>query len=186
MITNTKNNQFYSRIEIACCLQTSLPNFNKEQCLYSSDCDVYSREFIDLESTIMCIYEIEKAWEAKTKITESNISNDLNNNECGSLMLYNRWKKMLDIEIYSGKWRFSGFSKYTQEWVENIISDKVSGKDSQFLVAYVPDINEVNEDEFISKKRVIEFIREWLEIGNISTDFDGDRCLAYMKEIWGT
>jgi hypothetical protein len=183
MLETENHNQFYCRIEIACCLKMVLPEFKKEQCLVFSDYDVYAREFNNLEPAISCVYEIEKAWEVSEKLEEKiNIDS---NNRCASAIIYNQWENMLDIEMYLGKWRLSGISEYTYEWRENTIKNKNLNQYSQCLVAYTPCFDEVDEDEFISKERVIEFISKWLETDDMSADFDSDQRLAYMKEIWG-
>jgi hypothetical protein len=184
-LENKNYNQFYCRIEVACCLKIFLPEFKEEQCLLSGSHDVYAREFNDIESTLACIYEIEKTWEIAQEIEQRNISNIYGGNECASAMIYNHWGNMLDIEMYSKKWRLSDISMHTQEWKENIIQNKINFKSSRSLVAYIPCLHEVEEDEFISKERVIELIIKWLETDDIFADFDGAQCLAYMKEIWG-
>ena len=186
MLENKSYNKFYCRIEIACCLKLFLPEFKKEQCLLFCDYDVYSREFNDLESTIVCICEIEKAWKILTEVEEkSDASNVYSNNLCASAIMYNRWGNILDIEMYSEKWRLSGISMYTQEWKENITQFKINNKESKSIVAYIPCLDEIEEDEFISKERVIELTIKWLETDDMSADFDRAEHLAYMKEIWG-
>jgi hypothetical protein len=74
---------------------------------------------------------------------------------------------------------------YTQEWKENITQSKINNKESKSLVAYIPCLHEIEEDEFISKERVIELAIKWLETDDMSADFDRAQRLAYMKEIWG-
>jgi hypothetical protein len=131
-------------------------------------------------------YDTQKKQGIRTlNIEQRNISNIYGGNECASAMIYNHWGNMLDIEMYSKKWRLSDISMHTQEWKENIIQNKINFKSSRSLVAYIPCLHEVEEDEFISKERVIELIIKWLETDDIFADFDGAQCLAYMKEIWG-
>ncbi len=185
MLDNKNYNRFYCRVEVACCLKIFLPEFKKEQCLLSGSHDVYAREFNDIESTIACIYEIEETWEVVQKTEEKiNASNIYSENECASAMIYNRWGNMLDIEMHLEKWRLSDISMHTQEWKENIIRNKINSKPSRSLIVYIPCLHEVEEDEFISKERVIKLITKWLETDDIFADFDGAQCLAYMKEIW--
>jgi hypothetical protein len=183
MLDNKNYNQFYCRIEIACCLKILLPEFKKEQCLIFSDYDVYAREFDDSESAISCIYEIEKAWNIADKLGETN--NFGENKKCPSALIYNQQKNTLDIQMYLDKWRLSGISEYTYEWRDNIAKNKINNEYSQWLVAYTPCFDEVDEDEFISKKRVIQLINKWLETDDMSADFDRNQRSIYMEEIWG-
>jgi hypothetical protein len=183
MLDNKNHDRFYSRIEVACCLKISLPEFKREQSLLSWEYDVYAREFNSFESTIDCIYEIEKAWNT-SEVSESK-TNIFSNKRCASALIFNQWKDTLDIEMYLNKWRLSSISQHTYEWRDNIIKNKNLGKSSQCLVAYIHCFDEVDEDEFISKERVIQLMSKWLETGDESADFDGVQCLAYMREIWG-
>jgi hypothetical protein len=190
MLENKPNDKFYSRIEIACCLEILLPGFKKERYLASldrdinsSEYDVYAKEFDDLESTIGCLCKIEKTWNI-SRYLENN-ENEIIKKQCMSLMIYNQWENMLDIQMYLDKWRLSGISEYTYEWKENTTKIKELCKYPKYLVAYIPFPHDVAEDEFISKERVIQLTKKWLEIDDMLADFDIDKHIAYMKEVWG-
>jgi hypothetical protein len=180
---------FYSRIEIFCTSNIVLPSFNKDKCFYVRNSDNYNqlkkyevcaREFNDYNSTIDCLYEIEKIWKNMGIVNSLQYPNFTD--ECASIIIYNRWGLDLAIGMYRDRWLLSLCSKYTYEWKENRAKN-TRNEEEKMIVLRIPYCQEESEDEFISKEKVCSLLKKWLETNDRSGDFDGNQRIAYMKEI---
>jgi hypothetical protein len=190
MYDNKDYELFYSRIEIFCKSNIVLPSFNKAKCFRVKDSDDYSqlkeyevcaREFDDYNSTIDCLYEVEKVWKNMGIMNSLQYPNFTD--ECASIIIYNRWGLDLAVGMYRDRWLLSLYSKYTYEWKENFA--KNARKEEKMMVLRIPYYQEESEDEFISKEKVCSLLEKWLETNDQSGDFDGNQRIAYMEEILG-
>jgi hypothetical protein len=190
MYENKDCEQFYSRIEVFCISNLILPDFNRGKCFrvrnnenYNQlkEYEVYTREFNDYNSTIDCLYEIEKTWENMGIVNSIQYPNTTD--ECASILIYNRWGLDLAVGMYKDRWLLSLYSKYTYGWKENFA--KNAKVEEKTIVLRIPYYEEESEDEFISKEKVCSLLMKWLEENDQSGDFDGDRRIAYMEEILG-
>jgi hypothetical protein len=101
---------------------------------------------------------------------------------CASVMIYNQWGSNLMIGMYCDRWMLLEFSKYTNEWRENLLN---FGKEQKKIISYVPSYEENDECEFISKKKVCSLLLKWLDSNDQSGDFGDELHFEYMNQFWG-
>jgi hypothetical protein len=186
MVAITDHNKFYSRLEIFCNFSIDLPGFKKEKCFsikddtyynFRKEYDVYAQEFDNFDAVINCLYEIEQAWKT-LKIARK--LDDIYQNICGSVMIYNRWEINLNIGMYADRWMLSDSSKYTNEWKDNLSK---FGRNSREITAFIPHCEVYDESEFISKEKVCLLIKQYLEENNWNGDFDYESYYEYLLEF---
>lgn len=182
-MSTDNHNDFYCKIEIFCFSNILLPGFAKEKCFaikddnyynFREEYDVYAQDFFDYRSVIDCLNIINERF---NNIKYQNISTK----QCESILIYNKWNLDLKLSMYSNRWMLSCSSRLTNEWKDNL--DKF-GREQETVTTRVPHYEEYDFCEFISRERVCQLIRNFLDKNDWNGDFDISKSYDYSAKFW--
>lgn len=141
--------------------------------------DVYLEEYNNFESAKARIVELNQIWrkanpekerfwteeERKLCFVQEIIDSNVND-ECLSVILYNRWNDHIVVGISCLGWIIPGFTRYTQEYIDNYNrKQNIFFEKDKTFVFYMPERTEFLYDEFVSEKTARSLIKEWLDTG---------------------
>jgi hypothetical protein len=184
---NKKINNWYCRLETFCFFEMAISELHKKEKYFlvknnpmfnTKDIyDVYAEQYDNIDSVINRLLNIEKIWMSRHNFKDinywdknKNISNDHDYEiTCMSAMLYNQWGDSLNVGMHCDKWIVLSLSKYTNECKDNI--ERTTNIKPRIINICVPETTEIFDYEFISKKKSIELIQDFLDTNKISMDF---------------